>query len=92
MTGHNHVNMFFDCVDSLPLCGIGTAWKDVRVLDKRDHIRSMATTRTLNVVGMNLAILECCSRPLHEAWLIQGVTVDLTLDVMLVTDPVAIHQ
>lgn len=52
----------------------------------------MAITGTLKMVGMNDAILECCSRPFNEVCLVQGVIVDLTLDVMLITDSVTINQ
>lgn len=67
MAGHDHIDMFFDCVDSIGFCRAGTAWKDVGPLNKRYHVRSMTTTSTLNVVGMNRAILERRSCPLDEA-------------------------
>lgn len=67
MAGHDHVDMFFDCINSVWLCRAGTAWENIWVLNERDHVRGVATASTLNMVGVNRTILERCGRTFNEA-------------------------
>lgn len=46
----------------------------------------MAASSSLNVISVHCAVLEGCRGALDEAGLVQGVAVDLALDVVLVAD------
>ena len=88
MARHHHVDMFFDSVDSVRFRGVSATGKDIRMLDKRNHIRCVTTACPLNVISMNGSVFESCSRPLNETRLVERITVDLTLDIMLITNSV----
>ena len=53
VAGHDHVEMLVDSVAGVRFSRIGAAGNDVGMLDERYHVRSVATTRTLDVVGVD---------------------------------------
>ena len=60
------------------------------MLDEADDIRSMAAAGTLNVVGVNRAVLESCGSVFDEARFVQSVAVNFTLDIEFVANPACI--
>lgn len=86
VAGHYHVKVLIDRVAGVWFRWVGTAGEDVDVFDQGDHIGGVATTGAFNVVSVDGAALEGCCGSLDEAGFVQGVTVDLALDVVVLAD------
>lgn len=89
---HDHVEMFVDCVAGVGLGWVRGAREDVGMLNKGDHIWGVAATSTFDVIGVDGAAFKCCCGAFDEARFIQGVGVDLALDVVFFADAVLPHQ
>lgn len=88
VAGHDHVKVFVNCVAGVGLSWVGRAREDVGMLDKGDHIRGVAATSAFDVIGVDGAALESCCGAFDETRFVQGVGVDLALDVVFFTDAV----
>ena len=86
VAGHYHVEVFVDCVAGVWFRWVGTTGEDVDVFDQGDHIGGVTTAGAFDVVCVDGATLEGCCGSLDEAGFVQGVTVDLALDVVILAD------
>ena len=86
VAGHDHVEVLVDRVAGVWLCWVGAAGEDVDVFDEGDHIGGVATTGAFDVVCVDGAALEGCCGALDETRFVQGVTVDLALDIVVLAD------
>jgi len=88
MAGHDHVEVFVDRVASVWLGWIGGARKDIGMLNKSNHIWGMASTGTFNVIGVDCAAFECRCSAFDKTGFVQGVGVNLALNVVFFADAV----
>ena len=86
VAGHYHVEVFVDCVAGVWFRWVGTTGEDVDVFDQGDHIGGVTTAGAFDVVCVDGATLEGCCGSLDEAGFVQGVTVDLALDVVVLAN------
>lgn len=86
VAAHHHVNMFSGgvrCVRARWRCA---AWKNIGLPHKRHTVGQMPPTSTLDMVYVDGAALEILSGVLSETGFIQGIGMDLALDVLLFAD------
>lgn len=86
VAAHHHVNMFSCGVRSVRARWRCAAWKDIGLPHKRHTVGQMPSTSTLNMVCVDGAALEILSGVLSEAGFIQGICMNLALDVLLLAD------
>lgn len=83
---HQHVEMFVQCVFGVRsgwVCGRG---EDVVVLNYTDDVWCMASSRAFGMIGVDGPALEGLDGLLYETRLVQGISMDECLDIVLVTD------
>ena len=76
MTNHQHIQMFFHCIDGIGARGIGRGGQYVWLTADFDNIRGMTATRAFGVIGVNGATLEGSNRIIHKPGFIQGIRVN----------------
>jgi len=59
----------------------------VRLLYEGDQVRSMSTASAFDVVGMDSPTFERGCSLFYKSGLVEGVGVELALDIVLVADP-----
>lgn len=62
------------------------------MLNEGDNIRSMAAAGTLNMVGMNRAVLESCRSVFDEARFVKTIGMNFTLNIEFIANPAFIDQ
>lgn len=85
---HDHIEVFVDCVAGVGLGWVRGAREDVGVLDEGNHIWGVAASSAFDVIGVDGTALESCCGTFDETGFIQGVGVDLALDVVFFADAV----
>lgn len=88
VTGHDHIEMFVDCVTGVWLRWVGTAGKDVGLLYERNHIGRMSAAGSFDVVCVYCSSFECSCRSLNKPGLVQRVAVYLALNIVFFADTV----
>ena len=78
--------MFVDGISSKRSRGIGAARKNVGVLYEGYHVWGVTTSGALDVVGMDCSTFERCRCPFDKARFVQGIAMDLALNIEFVAD------
>lgn len=56
------------------------------MLDERYHVRSVTSSGTFNVIGMDCPALERRGCPFNKSGFVQGIAMDLALNIVVVAD------
>lgn len=86
MASYHHIHVLISCISSIWHRGCCAARKYVRFLHQSDDVGCMASAGPLDVIDVDGTVLESCDRLVHKSRFVQGISVDLALDVMLFTD------
>lgn len=62
------------------------AGKDIGILYELDHVGFVATACTFDVIHMDGSTLECSGGVLDESGLVEGIGVDMTLDILFLAN------
>ena len=79
--------MLIERVTRVRSCWVRGTGQDIGKFDHFNDVGSMAAASAFCVVGVDGAILECIDGGLDKARFVEGVRVDQSLDVVVVTCP-----
>jgi len=86
MAHHQHVEVFFQGVGGVGACGIRRGGQHVALATNLDDVRGVTAPRAFGVIGVNRSTLKGGDGVFDKAGLVQGVSVDGHLHVVVFGD------